>query len=107
MKERNKDWMPAVDWTGFERKTICRDRPGEDFEEVVAVISNSEYTASNILDDTGLNGEVKTFIEVSALGCSNWKGTVDFRPSVSGSSEQLRRKPEGLPMSRSKLKLTG
>jgi hypothetical protein len=90
VKERNKEWMPARDWTGFERKTICRDKQGEDFEEVVVVISNSEYTANNILDDSGATGAAtETFIEVSALGCSNWIGTVDFKPTISGSSWSL------------------
>jgi hypothetical protein len=85
VKIRGKDWEPAVDWTGFERKTLCRDKdgsdgkPSEDFEELIVVISNSEYQdRSHVLDDSGAGGPPRTFLEMSALGCTNWVGSVDF-----------------------------
>lgn len=80
VKLRNQEWTPAQDWTAFERKTLCRDKPDEDFEELVVVISNSEHTTNNILSDINA---ANTAVDVSALGCSNWSGSVQF--GVSGS----------------------
>ncbi len=88
VKRRNQPWELADaddDWTGHERKTLCRDKPDENFEEVVVVISNSEFAASNVLDDPGAGGQPRTFVEASALGCTNWKGTVDFSAVINGS----------------------
>jgi hypothetical protein len=76
-----RGWQQAVDWTGSHEKTLCRDKTDENFQELVIVISNSEF------DDRGFvvrdeNGS-RTKLRVSALGCSNWKGSVtgDFRSS--------------------------
>ncbi|MDH3280152.1 MAG: hypothetical protein OEQ18_03360 [Gammaproteobacteria bacterium] len=85
-KLRNREWMPAQDWTTFERKTLCRDRPDEDFEELVVVISNSDHTANNILSDIMA---AETAVEVSALGCSNWTGSVQFSVSGSGPDSSI------------------
>jgi hypothetical protein len=86
VKLRNQEWKPVEDWTGYERKTLCRDKPEEDFEELVVVISNSEFTNRNqVLDQTAAN---ETIVEVSAFGCSNWKGTVHFS-AKSGASDDI------------------
>jgi hypothetical protein len=82
VKLHDKGWQKAVDWTGFQHKTLCRDRQDEDFDRVVIVLSNSR------LDDTGTpmkDDGTHTKLQVSALGCSNWKGTVNGS-YVSGSS---------------------
>jgi hypothetical protein len=82
VKLRDGNWLPVQDWTGFDYKTLCRDKPLEDFQELVVVISNSEFDdRSFVLDDDGTasNGgsdKVLTKLQVSALGCSNWKGSV-------------------------------
>ena len=69
----DKGWQPAADWTGFKQKTLCRDKPDENFQELVIVISNSEIdNRSFVMTDDGS----KTMLKVSALGCSNWKGFV-------------------------------
>ena len=75
-KIRNKGWQQAQDWTSFRQKTLCRDKPEEDFERVVIVFSNSEFDdTSFVMQDDGTH----TKLQVSALGCSNWKGSVQGR----------------------------
>jgi hypothetical protein len=69
----DKGWQPAVDWTAFKQKTLCRDKSDENFKELVVVISNSEFNNLNFVLSDG--GGVKTKLMVSALGCTNWKGT--------------------------------
>jgi len=83
VKIRGEDWRPAEDWTGFERKTLCRDKngadgnPSEDVEELIVVISDSEYQdRSHVLEDS--TAPFRTLLEMSALGCTNWVGSVDW-----------------------------
>jgi len=85
-KVRNKGWIED-DWTTHDTKTLCRDRPEEDFEELVVVISNSEFNdRGHVLDDGAAYTTTQTKVEASALGCSNWKGSVSFDATSSGSS---------------------
>jgi hypothetical protein len=76
-----RGWQQAVDWTGSDEKTLCRDKEDENFQELVIVISNSEFDDRSFVlrDDNGS----RTKLKVSALGCSNWKGsaTGDFHSS--------------------------
>jgi hypothetical protein len=73
-------WQKAQDWTGLPQKTLCRDRTGEKFRELVIVISNSEFENRNfVLQDDGGTQPVQTKLQVSALGCRNWKGSVQGR----------------------------
>ncbi len=97
-REHGRDWSQATtqDWTGYERRTICRDNMGEDFDEFVVVISDSEFHDRNqVLDDSGVmpgSGSprpVRTFVEVSAFGCTNWEGSVDFTVTLSGGGVSL------------------
>lgn len=83
---RNQAWSQAqtYDWTGYERKTLCRDIPAEDFAELVVVISDSEYTMSHVLQDDGGSGPIRSFVEVSAFGCTNWTGSVQFKAYNAG-----------------------
>lgn len=76
VKIRGQEWKPAEDWTSFSQKTLCLDKPAEDVEELVIVISNSEFT--NRSHDLSNVAELK----VSALGCSPWIGTVDYSLTV-------------------------
>ncbi len=85
VKVKGEDWGPKEDWTSFERKTLCRDKdgsdgnPSQDFEEVVVVISNSEHVnRSHVLQDPAGPFDFRTFLEMSALGCTNWVGSVNF-----------------------------
>lgn len=86
VKLRNKEWMPAQDWTAFERKTLCRDKPDEDFQELVVIVSNSDVTDSHILSDINA---ANTAVDVSALGCSNWIGSVAFSVTGTGSDSSI------------------
>lgn len=73
-----KGWQPAIDVTGRQYTTFCRDESDQNFQEVTVVISNSEFkdTTFKLQDDGGAH-PVTTRMQVSALGCNNWKGTVD------------------------------
>lgn len=74
VKIRGQPWKPAEDWTGVATKRFCRDRPNEDVEQLVIVISNSQYTPGTVLGEVGQPPE----IQVSSLGCLPWEGTVRF-----------------------------
>src|SRR3989344_2421820 len=82
VKIRDQEWKPAEDWTSFSKKSLCRDKPAEDVEELVIVISNSEFTdRSHVLSDAG-NFVDPTELKVSALGCNPWVGSVQFSSSL-------------------------
>jgi hypothetical protein len=72
VKIRGQNWKPAEDWTKFDRKKLCRDLPSEDFEELVIVISNSEFVTRK-----GIIQGVDAELEVSNFGCEVWQGTID------------------------------
>ena len=74
VKIRGQGWKPAEDWTALATKRFCRDRPSEDVEQLVIVISNSQYTNGTVVGELGQPPE----IQVSSLGCSPWEGTVRF-----------------------------
>src|SRR4030095_8691969 len=74
MKIRGQGWKPAEDWTALATKRFCRDRPSEDLEQLVIVISNSEFTEGPVLGALGQPPE----LQVSSLGCNPWEGTVRY-----------------------------
>ena len=74
VKIRGQGWKPAEDWTALATKRFCRDRPSEDVEQLVIVISNSQYTRGTIVGEIGQPPE----IQVSSLGCLPWEGTARF-----------------------------
>lgn len=85
IKAEGEDWRAAEDWTTYERKTLCRDKPAmggqpsQDVEELIVVISNGNHEdRGHVLDDSVPGSPNSTFLELSALGCTNWVGTVDF-----------------------------
>lgn len=79
VKIRGQDWRVAEDWTSIQKKTFCRDKPAEDVEELVIVISNSKFTdRTHVLSDINSSGGPPTQLKVSALGCSPWIGSVQF-----------------------------
>ena len=81
-KIRGKDWQPAEDWTSYDAKKLCRDKPEEDVEELVVVLTNSEFTSrgSNVAMKTPQDGPME--LEISAVGCQPWVGTIDFTRTV-------------------------
>lgn len=86
-KVHNKGWVTEealTDWTNEPSKILCRDKPEEDFEEVLVVITNSEFSnRTHVVSDVGTGN---TSIQFSALGCSNWSGWVKLRTTASGGS---------------------
>jgi len=99
-KIQGEQWGPAQDWTAFERKTLCRDKQGQDgnpsqnVEEMVVIISDSEHQDRNhVLDDSGSGGPPRTILEMSALGCTNWVGQVDS--STEGTVDGIHMTEEG------------
>ena len=88
-KIRGQEWKPAQDWTSFAAKKLCLDRPEEDVEELVVVVTNSEFTArgSNVAMKTPQDGPMD--LEISAVGCSPWIGTIEYTRNVdrTGSEE--------------------
>ncbi|HET6410237.1 MAG TPA: hypothetical protein VFG14_20270 [Chthoniobacteraceae bacterium] len=74
LKIRGQPWKAAENWTALASKRFCRDRPAEDLEQLVIVISNSQHTAGPVLGTIGDAPE----IHVSSLGCNPWEGTVRF-----------------------------
>ncbi len=78
VKIRDQEWKPAEDWTDSEKIFFCRDKPAEDVEELVIVISNSEFkNRSHVLSDVG-NFVNPAELKVFALGCEPWIGSVEF-----------------------------
>jgi len=85
VKLHSGGWQSAVDWTGFAQKTLCRDKAQENVDELVIVISHSNFEdPSAQVSDTGANGAIATKLQVSALGCSNWSGTANLAYQHSG-----------------------
>ena len=79
VKIRGQDWRVAEDWTSLQKKTFCRDKPAEDVEELVIVISNSKFSdRTHVLSDINSSGGPATQLKVSALGCNPWIGSVQF-----------------------------
>jgi hypothetical protein len=76
VKIRDQEWKPAEDWTSLKEKFFCRDKPAEDVEELVIVISNSKFNdRTHVLTDINSTGGSPTELKISALGCSPWIGT--------------------------------
>lgn len=74
LKIRGQGWKAAEDWTTVATKTFCRDRPSEDLEQLVIVISNSQHTEGPLLGTIGDPPE----IQVSSMSCNPWEGTIRF-----------------------------
>ncbi len=78
VKIKGQEWKAAEDWTDMAKKSLCRDKPAEDVEELVIVISNSEFKNLNhVLSDVA-NLVDPAELKVSALGCNPWIGSVQF-----------------------------
>jgi hypothetical protein len=68
----DQGWQPAVDWTGYKQKTLCRDRSGENFQELVIIVSNSEFNNKSFVLKSD---DMRTELLISGLGCANWVGS--------------------------------
>lgn len=73
-------WQEAEDWTGTEKKEFCREKPEERLEELVLIISNSEWRdASHVLraGEAKLSAE-KTPCVGSGVGTATHTSDWDF-----------------------------
>ncbi|RKG69120.1 Ig-like domain-containing protein [Corallococcus sp. CA054B] len=82
-------WRAPEDWTKLQKKKFCRDKPEEHVEELVIIISNSEWQdRSHVLADDLVT--VKSLKE----GCTcpdlseikKWTGHIAFSYSASGAN---------------------
>ena len=64
-------WLPEVeDWTALDEVHFCRDKPEEDIEELVLIVSNSKHDdRSHVLNA----GDIE--VTASPVGCEGWNGT--------------------------------
>lgn len=69
----NGVWKPAaLDWTDKDRVSFCREKPEEDVDELVIILSNSNYT-----DRTHKFAVGNAELVASPLGCKGLTGTVN------------------------------
>ncbi|MDP2660231.1 MAG: hypothetical protein Q8R28_05840, partial [Dehalococcoidia bacterium] len=65
-----QDWK-VEPWTSFARKQFCFDKPEEKIDQLLIVISNSEYQNRGSV----LMSNPQPELRVSSLGCTGWEGT--------------------------------
>lgn len=74
VKIRNQSWK-LEDWTNRQFVTYCRDMVNERIEELVIIISNSEFSDRNRrLQPAGL----APLVWISNMGCWQWKGVASL-----------------------------
>ncbi len=79
VKISGEDWK-TEDWTSPKRRQFCFGKPAEKLEQLVIVISNSEYQDRNHV----LFSVPDPWLEVSTLGCDRWVGTFKSTYTQSG-----------------------
>jgi hypothetical protein len=67
-------WKPAADWTTRSRTTFCRDRAEERVEELVIIISNSEWRDRN----NALAPNTLPRLTYTSIGCHSYSGTFSY-----------------------------
>lgn len=82
IKIKGQDWQAPADWTDEPAVTYCRDVAAERLEELVLIVSNSQFL------DAGKRarppGQVPR-LYVSNMGCYKWTGTASAVTTGSGS----------------------
>ncbi|HNX48858.1 MAG TPA: hypothetical protein PKL08_01730 [Thermoanaerobaculaceae bacterium] len=74
VKLRNQDWQ-VQNWTNTPYVTFCRDLTAERIDELVIIVSNSEFAdPSRHAKPQGQNPR----LFVSGLGCWQWKGSASW-----------------------------
>jgi hypothetical protein len=75
IKLRGKDDWQEEDWSGREQVSYCRDVVSQRIDELVLIVSNSDFAdSSRKLEPPGL----APILETSNIGCHKWTGTVTF-----------------------------
>ena len=68
----NGAWQPVEDWTGRPYVSFCRNLPNQKLEELVLIVSNSEWQDANYeLKPQGL----PPTLTASNIYCGSWQGT--------------------------------
>ncbi|OAI41034.1 hypothetical protein AYO38_04750 [bacterium SCGC AG-212-C10] len=71
MLKVNGQWLPeAQDWTNKERVSFCFDRPNEKVDQLVIIITNSNFVDRSHVIDAGPSELVAT-----PSGCAGWIGS--------------------------------
>jgi hypothetical protein len=69
---RNGQWTrPPLDWTDEERVSLCLEKPEEDVDELVIIVTNSDHQDRMHTFDVG-----PIELVASPIGCQGWSGTV-------------------------------
>jgi hypothetical protein len=72
IKLEGEPWQTA-DWTGLPIATFCRDKRSERLEELVLIMSNSEFADRDyVLKPVG----DPPLLTVDNIGCWKWQGTI-------------------------------
>ena len=87
------------DWTNDARQSFCFDRPGENVDELVIIITNSNYSDRSHTFNVG-DGE----LVASPLGCKEWTGSAsaeinyfDAKYTVTVDNMRFEPQPGSLP----------
>lgn len=67
------EWKPAEDWSDRPLAFFCQDKYSEQLEELVLVVSNSQWENRNKVFEP--LGEVP-MVTASNVGCYRWEGTI-------------------------------
>ena len=65
-------WKQPEDWTQEREKFFCRDIAGQNLEELVIIISNSDGENEQDIDVP----DAAPMVDAKDIGCDNWMGSV-------------------------------
>jgi hypothetical protein len=72
----NGEWQKAQDWTELPLRFFCRDRRAQRIDELVLVVSNSEWQdRSYVLEPSGK----APLVAANNVGCIKWEGTITHK----------------------------
>lgn len=75
-KPNGGEWQGPFDWTPRKWNIICRDRTGQRFDDVIILLTNSNWKDPDSLFEVG-DGPLG--LVASNLGCARWQGTSEWR----------------------------
>jgi hypothetical protein len=68
--EGEQNWRPYEDWTKLQSKAFCRDKKSERLQELLIIVSNSEWQDPAKVLDPGDDPKVV----MTNIGCWSWEG---------------------------------
>jgi hypothetical protein len=78
------EWREPADWTDEDSLTYCPDSDNERVEELVLIISNSDWQGKQ-----PLNPDEQPRLVAGSFGCATWVGTVTNYWHMTGSGTNL------------------